>query len=118
MKVVFKEPKIPNCMIYEHYKSEDNSKVIMADVRHFISDDIDIRFIIFTETKDITFISIDNERITPYLFEKISSENESIGFDTLGKYINSDEFKTIISEYIDCKDINIYLPEFNFRAYK
>lgn len=118
MKVIFKEPKIPNCMIYEHYKSEDDSKVITGDVCHFISDDINIRFIIFTETKTVTFVSIDNERITPYLFEKISSENESIKFDTLGKYINSDEFKTIISEYMDCKDINIYLPEFNFRAYK
>lgn len=118
MKVVFKEPKIPNCMIYEHRKNEYDSKVITVDVCHFISDDIDIRFIIFTETKTVIFISIDDERITHYLFEKISSENESIKFDTLGKYINSDEFKTIVSEYIDCKDINIYLPEFNFRAYK
>ena len=118
MKVISKESKIPNCMIYEHYKSEDDSKVITAVVCHSILDNIDIRFVIFTETKTVTFISINNERITHYLFEKISSENESIKFDTLGKYINSDEFKTIISEYMDCKDINIYLPEFNFRAYK
>lgn len=113
-KVVFKEPDIPNCSAIETYKNEDCDEIELVKVRHFVSDNVAVEFIIFVESKDILFTNINSERFTEYLFEKISTENDSIEFDTIGKYAASDEFKKIISKYIDYKSVSIYLPEFEY----
>lgn len=114
MKVAFKEPEIPDYTMSETYENEQEDKIICSRVRHFVSDNIVIEFIIFVESKDIVFVSINYERFTDYLFEKISAEDESMEFDTIGKYVNSDKFKEIVSKYIDYKSANIYLPEFQY----
>ena len=107
MKVVFKEPDIPNCNVLETY--EDKPRV-----RHFVSDNIVIEFIISVESKDIVFVSINYERFTDYLFEKISAEDDSMEFDTVGEYIKCDTFKEIVSKYIDYDSSHIYFPEFQY----
>lgn len=114
MKVVFKEPDIPNCSMSETYENEQEDKIICSRVRHFVSDNIVIEFIIFVESKDIVFVSINYERFTDYLFEKISAEDDSMEFDTVGEYIKCDRFKEIVSKYIDYDSSHIYFPEFQY----
>ena len=113
-KVVFREPDIPNCNMIDTYEDEESDKVIVTKVKHFVSDNIIIEFIIFVESKDILFVGINDERFTEYLFEKVSTEDKSMEFDTIGKYVNSNKFKEIVSKYIDYKSANIYLPEFQY----
>ena len=113
-KVVFREPDIPNCNMIDTYEDEESDKVIVTKVRHFVSDNIIIEFIIFVESKDILFVSINYERFTDYLFEKISAEDDSMEFDTVGEYIKCDTFKEIVSKYIDYDSSHIYFPEFQY----
>lgn len=88
---------------------EDELKII--NIRHYLSDDIAISFILYDTNRTILFTEINGNICTPSKFYNVSSKYNG-KYKTLSKYITSKEFKDIIKEFFGSKiTITIKIPD-------
>lgn len=94
-----------------------NQELCTVNIRHYLTEDIAISFILYSSGGMVLFTDINGEQCTVNNFYTISKKYKN-KYVTMKDYIGGKEFKEIIKEFFGHGiTINIICPYINFSAY-